>query len=142
ADEPTDYPCVDLNVPAFTSEFAAKVDSLLGGAGELLPLAGDDGRCVAFNPTTLLTIDAVVADKSHIDFRRGRLPGQQTLIAEAVHRLEFLEHAISDHPIFRFRPLPHDVIVTDRFLDACRKAGATGIFVQMHGSTGPAARVM
>jgi len=47
----SDYPCIDLTVPAFSGRAVEALRDLVQPCGELLPLTCEAGRFYAFNPT-------------------------------------------------------------------------------------------
>ena len=115
-----DFPLLAFHVPVFNERAAERLQPLLVGNGELLPLLCDEGSFFAYNVTTVL--DALDIEKSIvIRFADG---GIQDVI-----RHEFVPEKLIS-PIFKIPQVP-DVFVTDEFQDAVIKHELEGFHFKL-----------
>jgi|688.fasta_scaffold205029_2 hypothetical protein len=114
-----DYPCLDLNTPAFSQRAVDALGSMLADNGELLPLKTKIGKYYAFN--CLTKIDALDVKKSEIE--RPYLDE----IALDVPYFVFRKSKLKDATLFRIAELPSSYFVTNLFKERVESAGLNGM---------------
>ena len=114
-----DYPCLDLNTPAFSRRAVDALGSMLTDNGELLPLKTKIGEYYAFNCMT--KIAALDIKKSEIE--RPCLDE----IALDVPYFVFLKVKLKGATFFRIPELPNSYFVTNVFKERVDSAGLNGM---------------
>jgi len=104
-----DYPCLNLEIPAFSRRAVDALRDLLEPHGELLPLVSSVGEYYAFNVTTIA--DVLDHERSEIDWT-----GEGRILASTVKRFELLPNADCP-PICHLVELMTEVFVTDIFVE-------------------------
>jgi hypothetical protein len=118
-----DYPCIGLEAPAFSVRAFSKLAHLIEPAGEVLPLACDEGAFVGFRPS--IFSDALHEGESEIEWI-----DQVQGIARQINKFAFYPARVRDLVIFR---LPMDlfgVYVTDSFATCVHNEGLQGFVLK------------
>jgi hypothetical protein len=105
-----DYPCINLSIPAFSSNSLIYLQEILENSGELLTLDCEGVKFYAYNLTKI--IDAIDYEKSLIQYYSK--PRWEFDI-ESVVRLEFKPHLIKGLSIFRVYGRDLEYYVTSSF---------------------------
>lgn len=114
-----DYPCIELNKPAFSHRAVNALGEFLADNGEVLPLAADIGEYYAFNALTKL--EALNVSKS----RMTRTRNDSTAIA--IDYFVFKPSKLKGASIFRIREKENQYFVTDQFKDRVEQACLNGM---------------
>lgn len=121
-----DYPCVNLQVPAFSERAADSLKHFLAPNGELLPATWNGRRYQLFNCLKVVeilnhseTIGAFV-DPGYAP-KKGKLS-----IASSLSVLGIVEEKLSGLSVFEMRELPGQVFVTNEFVDCAIQNGLNG----------------
>ncbi|MEQ1831091.1 MAG: hypothetical protein ABL921_34405 [Pirellula sp.] len=112
-----DYPCVNLDIPAFSARAAKALGPLLKNNGELLPLQHKNGRYFAFN---LRNVSDVLRPPT-TEFQRD-----STNMIVRIVWYDFYKSKIKDLTIFRTPQYPFEILVTDTFKKRVEECGLNG----------------
>jgi hypothetical protein len=114
-----DYPCVNLQIPAFSRRAVDALRDFLEPNGELLPLVSSVGEYYAYNITTVVDIldharsDIIWYDENHD-------------IALRIRRYECIAEKLTGLSIFRLVEKPASTFVHQVFVDRVRQHGLQG----------------
>jgi hypothetical protein len=108
-----DYPCVNLDIPAFSQRAVEVLRDLLEPNGELLPLVSEVGSYYAYNITTIA--DALDPDPSEVEWYDDARD-----IAISVERYVFRPERLRSLSIFRLVERPALTYVTNVFAERVR----------------------
>ena len=114
-----DYPCFS-DRPAFSQRAVDALRNLLEPNGEILPLSTPLGSYYFFNCTTIA--DVLNWKKSDVRWHYESKPYSAILI----NRYEFFPKKLGSLVIFVLPELPHEIYVTDVFVERVRRHGLNG----------------
>jgi hypothetical protein len=109
-----DYPCCNLDIPAFSERAVEALRDMLEPNGELLPLASSVGNYYAYNITTVA--DILETERSEVDW----ILHSEGVFASSITRYEFRSEKLDDLSIFRLVEEPGRAFVTNRFVERVR----------------------
>lgn len=114
-----DYPCVNLQIPAFSRRAVDALRDFLEPNGELLPLVSSVGEYYAYNIMTV--VDILDHDRSDIIWYEGDHD-----IALRIRRYECNPEKLTGLSIFRLVEKPAYTFVHQVFVDRVRQHGLQG----------------
>lgn len=115
----SDYPCIDLTVPAFSEAAVSTLHEFLVSNGEILPIFSNDGNFSLYNTITIL--DAIDLERSKIVWT------SEGLIAFRIDECVLHADVLTGNDIFRLRECPANVYVSERFKSAVERSGLRGM---------------
>lgn len=116
----SDYPCILLSNPAFSSHAIECLGEFLEPNGEILPLITDEGDYFFYNITSF-------SDSLNVSESDGVFPHGESRPAVGMRYFSFDQNKLADHSIFRIPQLPGAVFVTDHFVAAARAGKLRGM---------------
>lgn len=114
-----DYPCINLQIPAFSQRAVDALGEFLTANGELLPLKTDVGPYFAYNVTTVG--DVLNVEGSDVVWLTE---GERAL---TINRYAFHPERLEGRSIFRLAHEPMAVLVTDAFVQRAKNAQLKGL---------------
>ncbi len=113
-----DFPCINMQIPAFSAKAVSSLEDLLVANGELLPFYFEEREYFAYNCQTV--VDALDYEAIY-----GR-PVKARDTMTSLHRYEFIQDKVQGLSIFKIREFFGRVFVSNVFVDRVVKSDLCG----------------